>query len=211
MEISTNRNSALFKTRFDESLNEYESIDIASFLLEFDRLYSTACYFLKSTHLEHDSDIRSKIPQLTQQFSDYIDRYATNWLLSEMKRSGSRNLSEELKRAPDFAPISTPQLLQEGISLKITQINYNSPLQITFKGAFPAMILAITLLGGEISASANGYDFTYKTEGIIECLEKIQRIFFSANTQKEVNDSLEDLAAHSIYPVQKNNFSEGEE
>ncbi|WP_415721538.1 hypothetical protein [Photobacterium ganghwense] len=178
-------NCIFVNTSFDEGIDEYESIDIASFLLEFDRLYSTACYFLKSNHIEYDSDIRNDLPKLTQQLSDYIDNYATDWLLNKMKVSGPEELSNQLNRPPNFAPISTPQLHREGISLKITQINYNSPLQVTFKGAFAAMILAVTLLGGEISASAKG--FSYKTEGIIECIAKLEKIFYSTKTQENVN------------------------
>ncbi|HCE2447396.1 TPA: hypothetical protein NJ874_004586 [Vibrio parahaemolyticus] len=208
MEISADPNFISVKTIFDESLDEYESIDIASFLLEFDRLYSTACYFLKSTDIEHSSDIRSDLPKLTQQLSDYIDNYAISWLLSEMDASSSNDLNKQLNRLPDFAPISTPLMLQEGVTLKITQVNYNSPFQITFKGSFAAMILAVTLLGGEISASTEG--FSYKTEGIIECIAKLESIFFSANTQEKVNEILEERAAAAIQQEQKGNFSEGE-
>lgn len=184
---------------FAENQPYYTAPDIAHFLEELSRLYISTIRVLRGIHLDYkDNSIGlEKVVMASDDSVQRVERQihvnSEEWLKKTVDLYVKSNLDINyyglkgyltnkreayFRTTPDWAPYFG----DDSDVLRITSINYNSPIKIGLNGWLLPVVLTLLMCGG----SFEGLGFKIETVGLVDTAIKIKQEFFSNDKSLEL-------------------------
>lgn len=191
-DIEKYKECALFT--FNEDKPFYETDQLALFLEQLSKAYISVLrelksigfsYHLRPSSLSEMEDIALLLmPLIKENIKDFHRRWYEHEVVLLLKLDRINNLDHfllklgEIKKRtfrsdPDWAPYNG----ENSDRLRVSNINYNSPLKLGLYGYFIPLMLIVGICGGKFEVTSDGIKL--ETPGVVDTFIKLRKEFYT--------------------------------
>ncbi|MFH0261944.1 hypothetical protein ACGRH2_16175 [Vibrio barjaei] len=187
-----------FIVTYDDK-ESFKATQLAELFNETSRLYNAILYFLRSEYRDmlELSPFAVDMTGLGNMFYRHLSKKGLEYAKIESKHASVRTPLKTL--VLENYPINLPQIhLNETQSLRVTSLNYNSPLKVAYSGVIIAVGLSVSICGGSIEFRKDG-SFKAQLNGVNDTLQAIDKVMISPEVRSYIeaieHQKLEEFAS----------------